>query len=79
MLVTITLLIIVIFLLVINHGSMVEALIILITIPFSFTGAVWLLAALDYNISIAVGVGMIVLAAEMGVLMMLYLGLGNMQ
>ncbi|OQK18289.1 cation transporter [Methyloprofundus sedimenti] len=81
LLVPITLLIIFI-LLVINHGSMVKALIILITIPFSLTGAVWLLAALDYNISIAVGVGMIALAglaAEMGVLMMLYLDLSYRQ
>ncbi len=81
LLVPITLLIIFI-LLVINHSSMIEALIILITIPFSLTGAVWLLAALDYNISIAVGVGMIALAglaAEMGVLMMLYLDLSYQQ
>ena len=81
LLVPITLLIIFI-LLVINHGSMVEALIILITIPFSLTGAVWLLAGLDYNMSIAVGVGMIALAglaAEMGVLMMLYLDLSYQQ
>ena len=69
-------------LLVINHGSMVEALIILFTIPFSLIGAVWMLAGLDYNISIAVGVGMIALAglaAEMGVLMMLYLDLSYQQ
>ena len=81
LLVPITLLIIFI-LLVINHGSMAEALIILLTIPFSLTGAVWLLAGLDYNMSIAVGVGMIALAglaAEMGVLMMLYLDLSYQQ
>jgi Cu(I)/Ag(I) efflux system membrane protein CusA/SilA len=81
LLVPVTLLIIFI-LLVINHGSIVEALIILCTIPFSLTGAVWLLAGLDYNMSIAVGVGMIALAglaAEMGVLMMLYLDLSYQQ
>ncbi|MCF6251909.1 MAG: CusA/CzcA family heavy metal efflux RND transporter [Methylococcaceae bacterium] len=80
-LVPLTLLIILI-LLVINHGSMGEALIILLAIPFSLTGAVWLLYALDYNLSIAVWVGMIALAglaAEMGVLMMLYLDLSYQQ
>lgn len=69
-------------LLVINHQSIAEAMIILLTIPFSLIGAVWFLAGLDYNISIAVGVGMIALAglaAEMGVLMMLYLSLSYQQ
>jgi len=81
LLVPLTLLIIFI-LLYINHGSMAEALIILVTIPFSLTGAVWLLYLLDYNMSIAVWVGMIALAglaAEMGVLMMLYLDLSYQQ
>jgi Cu(I)/Ag(I) efflux system membrane protein CusA/SilA len=80
-LVPLTLLIIFI-LLVINHGSMTEALIILLAIPFSLTGAVWLLYLLDYNLSIAVWVGMIALAglaAEMGVLMMLYLDISYQQ
>ncbi len=61
---------------------MVEALIILLAIPFSLTGAVWLLVGLEYNMSIAVGVGMIALAglaAEMGVLMMLYLDISYQQ
>ncbi len=80
-LIPLTLLIIFI-LLVINHGSMAEALIILVAIPFSLTGSVWLLYALDYNLSIAVWVGMIALAglaAEMGVLMMLYLDISYRQ
>jgi len=49
-----------------------------LTIPFSLIGKVWLLAALDYNFSVAVGVGLIALAGlatEMGVLMLLYLDL----
>ena len=65
-----------------NHGSIGEALIILLTIPFSLIGAVWLLYLLDYNMSIAVWVGMIALAgldAEMGVLMMLYMDLSCRQ
>ena len=71
-------LLIIFLLLYINHSSVGEALIILLAIPFSLTGAMWILYFLDYNLSIAVWVGMIALAglaAEMGVLMMLYLGL----
>ena len=66
----------------INHGSVVETLIILLAIPFSLIGAVWILHFLEYNLSIAVWVGMIALAglaAEMGVLMLLYLGLSYRQ
>ncbi len=71
-------LLIILLMLYINHGSIVEALIIILAIPFSLIGAMWLLFMLDYNLSVAVWVGMIALAglaAEMGVLMMLYLGL----
>jgi len=73
---------IILVLLVINHGSMAEALIILLSIPFSLMGAVWFIYFLDYNLSIAVWVGMIALAglaSEMGVLMMLYLDLSYQQ
>ncbi|MEE8379395.1 MAG: efflux RND transporter permease subunit, partial [Gammaproteobacteria bacterium] len=69
---------IVFFMLFINRKSVVESLIILLAVPFSLIGAVWLLYFLDYNLSVAVWVGMIALAgldAEMGVLMMLYLGM----
>jgi Cu(I)/Ag(I) efflux system membrane protein CusA/SilA len=47
-------------------------------VPFSLVGAVWLLWALDYNVSIAVWVGMIALMgldAETGVFMLLFLDL----
>ncbi len=50
----------------------------LLAVPFSLVGAVWLLAALDYNVSVAVWVGMIALMgldAETGVLMLLFLDL----
>ena len=73
---------VVFFMLFLNRGSLVEALVILLTIPFSLIGAVWLLYLLDYNLSVAVAVGMIALAglaAEMGVLMMLYLGMSYRQ
>ncbi|VAW98817.1 Cobalt-zinc-cadmium resistance protein CzcA; Cation efflux system protein CusA [hydrothermal vent metagenome] len=69
---------IVFFMLFVNRKSITEALIILIAIPFSLVGAIWLLFLLDYNLSVAVWVGMIALAgldAEMGILMMLYLGI----
>jgi len=69
---------IVFFMLFMNRGSIIEAMLILLAIPFSLIGAVWLLYLLDYNLSVAVWVGMIALAgldAEMGVLMLLYLGI----
>jgi Cu(I)/Ag(I) efflux system membrane protein CusA/SilA len=53
-----------------------EALIILATLPFAVTGGVWFLYLLDYNLSVATGVGFIALAgvaAEFGVIMLLYL------
>ncbi len=73
---------IVFFMLYLNRESLTEALIILLAVPFSLIGAVWFLYFLDYNLSVAVWVGMIALAgldAEMGVLMMLYLGLNYRQ
>ncbi|WP_340122518.1 CusA/CzcA family heavy metal efflux RND transporter [Methylobacter svalbardensis] len=75
-------LVIVFLMLFLNHGSIGETLIILLAIPFSLIGAVWLLYLLEYNLSIAVWVGMIALAglaAEMGVLMLLYLDLSCRQ
>lgn len=65
-------------LLYLNFGSWKEPLIVLLAVPFSLVGAVWLLYALDYNLSIAVWVGIIALAgidAETGVVMLLYLDL----
>ncbi len=50
----------------------------LLAVPFSLVGAVWLLYGLGYNISIAVWVGMIALMgldAETGVFMLLFLDL----
>ena len=49
---------------------------------FSLVGAIWLLYFLDYNLSIAVWVGLIALAgldAETGVVMLLYLDLAYKQ
>ena len=51
----------IILLLYFNTKSWVKTSIVLLAIPFSLIGAVWLLVALDYNMSIAVWVGMIAL------------------
>ncbi|MFI8608025.1 efflux RND transporter permease subunit [Pseudomonas sp. NPDC077649] len=53
-----------------------EALLIMVTLPFALTGGIWFLYWLDYNLSVATGVGFIALAgvaAEFGVIMLLYL------
>ncbi len=53
-----------------------EAVLIMSTLPFALVGGVWLLYALDYNLSVAGAVGFIALAgvaAEFGVIMLLYL------
>ena len=61
-----------------NTKSGVKTAIVLLAVPFSLIGAVWLLWALGYNTSIAVWVGMIALMgldAETGVFMLLFLDL----
>jgi Cu(I)/Ag(I) efflux system membrane protein CusA/SilA len=53
-----------------------EAALIMATLPFALAGGVWLLWALGHNLSVATGVGFIALAgvaAEFGVIMLLYL------
>jgi Cu(I)/Ag(I) efflux system membrane protein CusA/SilA len=59
-------------------GSSVKTAMVLLTVPFSAVGAIWLIYWLGYNWSIAVWVGLIALAgldAETGVVMLLYLDL----
>ncbi len=61
-----------------SRKSLAETLIVLCGVPFALTGAVWLLYVLDYNLSVAVWVGMIALAglyAETAIVMLLYLNL----
>ncbi|MBI2104657.1 MAG: efflux RND transporter permease subunit [Candidatus Omnitrophica bacterium] len=61
-----------------NTKSAVKTGIVLLAVPFSLIGAVWLLWVLGYNVSIAVWVGMIALMgldAETGVFMLLFLDL----
>ena len=53
-----------------------EAFLIMATLPFALVGGIWLLYLLGYNLSIAGAVGFIALAgvaAEFGVIMLLYL------
>jgi copper/silver efflux system protein len=61
-----------------NTKSTFKAAVVMLAVPFSLVGAVWLLYLLGYNISIAVWVGMIALMgldAETGVFMLLFLDL----
>ncbi len=63
-----------------NTKSAIETFIVLLAVPFSLIGAIWLLYLLDYNMSVAVWVGLIALAgldAETGVVMLLYLTLAH--
>jgi Cu(I)/Ag(I) efflux system membrane protein CusA/SilA len=65
-------------LLYLNTKSSAKAGIVMLAVPFSAIGAVWLMWALDYNVSIAAWVGMIALMgldAETGVFMLLFLDL----
>ena len=66
------------FLLYMNTKSGVKAGIVMLAVPFSVVGAVWLMYLLGYNVSIAAWVGMIALMgldAETGVFMLLFLDL----
>jgi Cu(I)/Ag(I) efflux system membrane protein CusA/SilA len=71
-------LLIIIVLIYLNTKSTVKTMIVLLAVPFSLVGSFWLLYFLNYNMSIAVWVGIIALAgldAETGVVMLLYLDL----
>ncbi|MBE7216261.1 efflux RND transporter permease subunit [Shewanella benthica] len=59
-----------------TFGSTIQASMIMFSLPFALVGSTWLLYALDFNMSVAVAVGMIALAgvaAEFGVVMLVYL------
>jgi Cu(I)/Ag(I) efflux system membrane protein CusA/SilA len=69
-------LVIIFLLLYLNFGSVAESTIVMLSVPFALIGAVWLLWYLEYNLSVAVWVGIIALAgvaAETGVVMIVYL------
>ncbi|ANM30369.1 cation transporter [Acidobacteria bacterium Mor1] len=70
-----TLLIIVV-LLYLHFRNVAEVAIVLLTLPFSLVGGVWLMDLLDYNLSVASAVGFIALAGlavETGIVMLAYL------
>ncbi len=63
-------------LLYLNFGNIKESLIVMLSLPFALVGGIWLIYLLDYNFSVAVGVGFIALAgvaSETGVIMLIYL------
>tara|TARA_R110000782_G_scaffold139692_1_gene232192 strand:- start:7425 stop:10595 length:3171 start_codon:yes stop_codon:yes gene_type:complete len=69
-------LLIILVLLYLTFKSFGEALLLMATLPFALVGGIWLLYGLGYNLSVAGVVGFIALAgvaAEFGVIMLLYL------
>jgi copper/silver efflux system protein len=72
----------VLMLLYLNTRSAVKTMLIVLAVPFSAVGAIWLLYLLGYNMSIGVWVGLIALMgvdAETGVFMLLYLDIAYEQ
>jgi len=69
-------LLIVFVLLYVTFGALDEALLLMAALPFALVGGVWLLWLLGFDLSVAAAVGFIALAgvaAEFGVIMLLYL------
>ncbi len=69
-------LVIILLLLYVSFRNMIAVAIIMGTLPLSIVGGIWFLYLLNYNMSVAVGVGFIALAGvavEIGVLMIVYL------
>ncbi len=68
--------VIIVMLLYISHKSWFDVCVVLLAVPFSLIGAIWFMYLADYNMSLAVWVGLIALAgldAETGMVMLLYL------
>jgi Cu(I)/Ag(I) efflux system membrane protein CusA/SilA len=71
-------LVIIFLLLFFNFKNITESLVVMLSVPFSLTGGIWLMYLLGYNMSVAVGVGFIALAGvatEIGVVLLIYLDL----
>ena len=71
-------LVIIFLLLYFNFKSVGETLIVMLSLPFALVGGIWFVWALHYNWSVAVAIGFIALAgvaAETGVVMLIYLDL----
>lgn len=63
-------------LLYLNFRRLTESLIVMLSLPFSLIGGLWLMDYMGFNFSVAVAVGFIALAgvaAETGVIMLIYL------
>ena len=68
--------VLIVLLLYVANGSWFRVGVVMLAVPFSMIGALWFLWALDYNMSLAVWVGIIALLgvdAETGQVMLLYL------
>jgi Cu(I)/Ag(I) efflux system membrane protein CusA/SilA len=75
-------LLIIILIIYLNTRSAIKTAIVMLAVPFSLVGAIGILALLNYNLSVAVWVGIVALAgldAETGVVMLLYLDLAHAQ
>ena len=69
-------LLVIFLLLFIHFGNIIEVIIVMASLPFALLGGIWLIYLLDYNMSVAVGVGFIALAGlatETGIVMLVYL------
>ena len=69
-------LLIIFLLLYLNFGKLTETFIVMLSLPFSLVGGLWLMWWMGFNLSVAVVVGFIALAgvaAETGVVMLIYL------
>ena len=69
-------LLIIFLLLYLNFKNTAEAIVVMLSLPFSLVGGIWFMYVLGYHFSVAVGVGFIALAgvaAETGVVMLIYL------
>lgn len=71
---------IIFFLLYTNTRSYMKTMIVMLAVPFSLVGVIWILYILGYNLSIGVWTGIIALLgvdAETGIFMLLYLDLAH--
>ena len=69
-------LLIIFLLLYLNFRRLTETFIVMLSLPFSLVGGIWLMWGMNFNLSVAVAVGFIALAgvaAETGVVMLIYL------
>lgn len=69
-------LLVIFLLLYLNFRRLTESLIVMLSLPFALVGGLWLMFAMNFNMSVAAAVGFIALAgvaAETGVVMLLYL------